>query len=202
MIIGRNKDSSRQSFIFPSLNSYILHSVNSYQEFVQFVAKRLFYLYANKSLLQPVAQLLSFLFVTLSSHCRSPIRFAIKGATSFSSQGKLQVARECYTAVEAGQVSLFALALCTSVRLCNCPSVSNAIALSRQALFQQPLEMTDALECQCVFGWSGEDLLIEAKTCLARVQAHCLSIKPPPTQLSSQQRPKDQLTTKILSFSR
>ncbi len=66
---GGNKDSSRQSFIFPSLNSYILHSVNSYQDFVQFVAKRFFYLYANESLMQPVFVFFPSLFVTLSLHC-------------------------------------------------------------------------------------------------------------------------------------
>ena len=41
----------------------------------------------------------------------------------------LQVAGECYTAVEVGQKTLFALALSTSVRLCICPSMSNVIAL-------------------------------------------------------------------------
>ena len=117
MIIGGNKDSSRQSLIFPSVNSYILHSVNLYQDFVQFVAKRVFYLYANESLMQPVAVFFPSLFVTPPLHCEYPIRFPIKGATSFSCQGKSQVARECYTPVEVGQVSLFALALSTSIRL-------------------------------------------------------------------------------------
>ena len=81
----------------PSLNSYILHSVNLYQDFVHFFAKRVFYIYANKSLMQPVAVFFPSLFVTLSSYCEYPFRFAIKGATSFSCQGKCPYLVKCYT---------------------------------------------------------------------------------------------------------
>ena len=135
MIIGGTKDSSCQSFIFPSLNSFILHSAICIRTPSYLLQKESLSLCTRITFVAcSLASLLPF-FVTLSSHFISPIRFAIKGATSFSSQGKLQVAGECYTVVEVGQVSLFVLALSTSVRLCICPSVSNAIALPRAALF-------------------------------------------------------------------
>ncbi len=168
MRTGGNKDSSRQFFTFPSLNSYILHSVNLYQDFVQFVAKIFSYLYANKSLMQPAAVFLSSFFVTLSLHCKYPIRFAIKGATSFSCQGKSQVAGECYTAVEVGQKLCLRQLLVRTYTYAFHHSASNPIALSKSALFQRPQKMTDALQRQCVFGWSGEDLPSEAEIGLAR----------------------------------
>ena len=59
-----------------------------------------------QTITQPIAVFFPSLFVTLSFLCKYPIRFAIKGATSLSCQGKLQVAGECYTAVEFGQNSV------------------------------------------------------------------------------------------------
>ena len=59
-------------------------------------------------------------FLSLRLHIADlQLGVAIKGATSFSCQEKLQVAGEGYTAVEVGQVSFFALAPNTSLRSCN-----------------------------------------------------------------------------------
>ena len=134
MIIGGNKDSSRQSFIFPSLNSFFLHSVICIRTSSNLLQKESLFLCTQITSVA-CSRSISFPFVTLSSHCEYPIRFAIKGATSFSCQGKLQVAGECNTTVEVGQVSIFALALSMRVRVCIRPPASNAIALPGLALF-------------------------------------------------------------------
>ena len=111
--------------------------------------------------------------------------------TTYCNQWWSQVAGECYTAVEVGQKTPFVLALSTSV--CLCISHLCAIALLWISIIPaitdrwqslQNANSSAASKRQCVFGWSQEYLPREAKTSLARVQAHCLLIKPPPTQLS------------------
>ena len=70
----------------------------------------IWYINTNTKKAASIKTVYNSIFFTLSSHCKHPTRFAIKGAS--------QVAGECYTAVEVGQVSLSALALSTSVRSC------------------------------------------------------------------------------------
>ena len=103
MIIGRNKNSSLHSFISPSLNSLILHSVICIRTLSNLLQKESLSLCAQITSVA-CSCLRSFPFLSPCLHIANIwLGFAIKGATSFSYQGKLQVAGECYTTVEVHQ---------------------------------------------------------------------------------------------------
>ncbi len=137
------------------------------------------------------------LFVTLSSIANIQLGFAIKGATSFSCQEKLQVTGECYTAVEVGQKLCLHQLLVREYAHAFHHSVNSPTALGNWRYSSN--EQNDRRLGMPLRPWTfSRRSSGEVKIGLARVQAHCLLIKPPPTQLPLQQQPKDQPSTKIL----